>query len=307
MCARVCACVFTWWCGRTPQQCALSCTTPQETCARTSPRSRPAVVWSMRSADQSCPARQPEHEDRLLLVSLFSWTGIWLCKGERVNSHSRLDSPEIKPGTLTGAAWWTFWWPPVWCGGPARWPPGRHLWAHYWGPQVSGWIVKWKLDIKLFFFYRGETRTSQLYDKITLDPWEGKASSKSARIWVPSSLCAAFTLDKTRSNHIQSFAVVYKWTFGKCVVFFLTEHMFSGGHSGSRGCQPCAQLSSLSVEPSWQLFYQIDSKMWAAAISIIYWPSAELRQLQTVQTVREASNDEKKGLLKNDQWFLLRG
>lgn len=52
--------LFTGWCCRTPRRCAPSCTTPPETCARTSPRSPPAAAWSRRSAGRFYPARRPE-------------------------------------------------------------------------------------------------------------------------------------------------------------------------------------------------------------------------------------------------------
>lgn len=51
---------LTWWRGRTPRRCALSCTTPGGTCARTSPRNPPAASWSRRSAGRSYPATPPE-------------------------------------------------------------------------------------------------------------------------------------------------------------------------------------------------------------------------------------------------------
>lgn len=56
---------LTLWRDRTPQRCALSCTTPGETCARISPHSPPADVLSKHSACRSYPARQPEMENRI--------------------------------------------------------------------------------------------------------------------------------------------------------------------------------------------------------------------------------------------------
>lgn len=52
--------VFTWWCGRTLLQYALSCTTLQETSGHISLHNQPVDVWSRRSGGQSCPAMQPE-------------------------------------------------------------------------------------------------------------------------------------------------------------------------------------------------------------------------------------------------------
>lgn len=54
-----------------------------------------------------------------------------------LNSYSRLGFPETTPGTPRGAAGWTSWWLPVWCAGPARWPPGRRLGARCWARRIS--------------------------------------------------------------------------------------------------------------------------------------------------------------------------
>lgn len=54
-----------------------------------------------------------------------------------LNSYSRPGFPETTPGTPRGAAGWTSWWLPVWCAGPARWPPGRRLGARCWAPPIS--------------------------------------------------------------------------------------------------------------------------------------------------------------------------
>lgn len=108
------------------------------------------------------------------------------------NSYSRLGFPETTPGTQRGAAGWTSWWLPVWCVGPARWPPGRRLGARCWAPPIS--TCK-QSDTGLVQSRETQAKTPLAKRRMTLDPCEGKASSKSARIWVPNSLWAAFTLE----------------------------------------------------------------------------------------------------------------
>lgn len=71
----------------------------------------------------------------------------------------------------------------------------------------------------------GRSRRRHWERMMTLDPWEGKASSKSARIWVPNSLWAAFTLERiTKTNQFSinqiSFrhvpGIVFLHQFSKC-------------------------------------------------------------------------------------------
>ena len=73
---------------------------------------------------------------------------------------------------------------------------------------------------------KNKTWASWLHNIFTLEPWEGKASSKSARIWVPNSLCAAFTL--TGQKTITQLFIIYS-------MFFQLNKYHTGIMATSRG------------------------------------------------------------------------
>lgn len=97
-------CFFTWWCGRTPQRFAPSCTTLQETCDHIFPRSLPAVAWSKHSGDQSYPARRPKKQKTI--TKLFIQAPIVYSKIKQIFILVlHLDFPGREPDTPRGAAW----------------------------------------------------------------------------------------------------------------------------------------------------------------------------------------------------------
>lgn len=139
---------FTWWCDKTPQRYAPSCTTLRGTFVHISPRSQPAAVWSTHSDGQFCPTMQPEQQGDFSFViknrNFLHWdmTVIEIHFG-----NLRLGSPGREPDTRRDAAGWTFWWSLVWCEGPTRWPPDRHLSGRYWGHLVSGCGMERRLNL----------------------------------------------------------------------------------------------------------------------------------------------------------------
>lgn len=186
---------FTGWCCRTPLRCALSCTTPLETCARTFPHSPLTAAWSKHSGDRFYPARQPKEQrcgslrkknkkKRIvfklaifLLTSWFSWNNTryserccrinFLMTSCLMRGSNTLATRQASRSTLLGPT---------------------DLWKQTELFKVRHW-------------FEAHAKTLQVKSMMTLDPWEGKASSKSANIWVPNSLWAAFTLEKVRKIH----------------------------------------------------------------------------------------------------------